>query len=119
MTCMKVQNEFIMFLNMLSLRSCKCSPLPSWTKWSLSAMLNTLRSHFLVVFGWVLQGRKNHTYLYKLFLTVLQNVWRNKNIFKQKDTPFKEFKKRVVDNNIYALMSAGTVSIKIASVMSL
>jgi uncharacterized membrane protein len=52
-------------------------------------------------------------YLYKLFLTVLQNVWRNKNIFKQKDTPFKEFKKRVVDNNIYALMSAGTVSIKI------
>jgi uncharacterized membrane protein len=73
----------------------------------------------LVVFGWVLQGRKNHTYLYKLFLTVLQNVWRNKNIFKQKDTPFKEFKKRVVDNNIYALMSAGTVSIKIASVMSL
>lgn len=45
--------------------------------------------------------------------TVLENVWRNKNIFKQKETPFMEYKKRVVDSNIYAFMSGGTVSIKI------
>lgn len=76
-------------------------------------MLNTLRESLLVSFGWVLQGRKKRTYLYKLFLTVLENVWRNKNIFKQKETPFMEYKKRVVDSNIYAFMSGGTVSIKI------